>query len=248
MRFLLVGHDTGSSARFIVGGRPQLARGRSPLRNGPTAPPTDFAAKKYVSARAKLRFAHFRRGPLMPAPRPPPPPPVPPPPPAPALETKPVRAEHAETLRERLEREAEATADPVRRAVLYGSIAELVLGSERNDEAVLPLYEAAVEADPAYLPALDALYRIYRRRDDRPAVIRVAQARALAAPAGARRADALADLAEALEDLAGDPAGADDACEQAVREDPGCRVAWMALERRAAARGDLSALRWALEG
>lgn len=110
------------------------------------------------------------------------------------------------------------------------------------------LLRAALEDDPGDGVAAEALLRILRRGDDANELARVARARAYAATAGPARAEALIDLAEVLEDAAGEVAEADEAYEEAVRQDPSCRVAWMHLERRAAAREDPKALRAALSG
>src|SRR5262245_34149771 len=144
----------------------------------------------------------------MPAPRPP----LPPPPPGslPIVSPEP-DPEPVETLRERLEREAGASTEGAARAALFVALAEIVWGETKDEDATLPHLERAFEADPTFVPALDPLFRIHRRRDDRDSLARVARARARAADPGRARSEALADLAETLEDLVADPAGADEA-------------------------------------
>ncbi|HHH10526.1 MAG TPA: hypothetical protein ENK23_00410, partial [Sorangium sp.] len=98
-----------------------------------------------------------------------------------------------------LARRAEATTDARQRLGLLQRVAAIHERDLNNDEAAQPWYEAALQIDPTYTPALHALDSLYQRRQSWQALIVMHLAAAEALTDGRRRAASHARIAEVFE-------------------------------------------------
>jgi tetratricopeptide (TPR) repeat protein len=146
------------------------------------------------------------------------------------------RAGRWEELAEMYRAEADAAADPESAADLVrrqGEILERKLG--RTDEAVAA-YREALMLEPALLPAIQALARLYRARDEHESLVEILRAQAARA-APPERAAALAEAGRISEERLGDVEHAIESYEEALRARPGFAPAIRALDRLYAEAG-----------
>jgi tetratricopeptide (TPR) repeat protein len=109
-----------------------------------------------------------------------------------------------------------------------GQLAEERLG---NEELALSWYERAREADPLYLPAIQALSKLYTRREDWPALLRVHAGEAEGGLDSSRRASAHARMAGIYELKLGQPDAAAEHHSRALGLVPAYAPSFKALER-----------------
>lgn len=139
-----------------------------------------------------------------------------------------------------LEREIEATSDKARKAQLLHELGELLESLAGDETRAVKSYVAAVNADPTFRPPLWNLHRIFTLRRSHKNLVRILDAEVRAAPAGPERARALSTRAELAEDFLDDLEGARKFYEDARREEPKDATPLLALERFAAADGDVA--------
>lgn len=146
----------------------------------------------------------------------------------------------------RLRREAEASEDPTRKAVLLHEAAELEERSAGDELGAAREYLAAFNLDSTFREPLEALVRILERRRSLKNLGRVLDSMSKAAETSEERARALRALASDAIDVKNDRDGARDYLEQAVDADASDQAAWLMLEIDAALRKDGEARRRAL--
>jgi len=120
-----------------------------------------------------------------------------------------------------------------------GQLAEERLG---NEELAITWYERAREADPLYLPAIQALSKLYTRRENWPALLAVHGGEAERGHDSSRRASALARMAEICELKLGQPDVAAEHHARALGLVPGYAASFKALERLLAQRHQYESL------
>ncbi|HET6438243.1 MAG TPA: tetratricopeptide repeat protein [Anaeromyxobacter sp.] len=127
--------------------------------------------------------------------------------------------------------QAEAARDPEQAAELLLRAAEIAERQLSDEAAATGLYREALACQPAHLPALRALSRLYRSREEYEALAEVLSAVAASREAPAERAAAMAELGELCEERLRDGQRAIEAHQEALRADPGCVPSLRALER-----------------
>jgi tetratricopeptide (TPR) repeat protein len=127
--------------------------------------------------------------------------------------------------------QADVIRDPVQAAELLLRAAEVQERQLGSADAACAIYREVLTLQPAHLPALHALSRIYRVASEHEALADVLAALASSREAPAERAAALAELGELCEERLRDRPRALEAYEEALRADPGCVPALRAAER-----------------
>ncbi len=139
--------------------------------------------------------------------------------------------EQWESLVSVLERLTDATEGTDERLGFLARIGELHEVRLGDDERAEHFYEAALKIDPVYIPALQALGKLYRKRGQWEALVAMHLAEADSADDAPRRAAAYARCGEVLEESLGRPDDASDAHKRALGQVPGYPTSFKALTR-----------------
>jgi tetratricopeptide (TPR) repeat protein len=124
-----------------------------------------------------------------------------------------------------------------RLAALLYKMADLYLEQIGDEESALAAYNRALEANPSYLPALQAVARIYRRREDWERLLPVMRRLAEVQSSAEQKAIALCEIGELCETRLGQLSVAVQYFRQGLELAPGNDVALTALLRIFSAEG-----------
>jgi len=140
-------------------------------------------------------------------------------------------AERWDALVSVLERLTDATPAPEERLGFLARIGELHEERLGDEERAQHFYGAALRVEPTYVPALQALGKLYRKRGQWDALVAMHLAEADATDDAPRRASAYARVGEILEQHLDRPSDAIDAHKKALSQVPGYPTAFKALTR-----------------
>jgi len=129
------------------------------------------------------------------------------------------------------ERLASQSDKPTEKVGYFQRIGQISEERLENDAVAAIWYEQARREDPLYLPAIQALSKLYTRQKNFPALLAVHEGEANGGLDSARRAAAHARMAEILEHQLGDAARAAEHHAQALGLVPGFAASFKALER-----------------
>ncbi len=146
-------------------------------------------------------------------------------------------AERWDSLAEVLQRLVEASREPNERIGLMHRIGQICEDKLGDDDAAVRWYEAALSINGTYLPGLQALGKLYTRRKDWPALIRMHVAESDATDDPNRRAAAHARIAEIFEVYLEQPEDAAEHHAKALSQVPGHAPSFKALARLLADAG-----------
>ncbi|HVO21333.1 MAG TPA: hypothetical protein VMU15_18875 [Anaeromyxobacter sp.] len=136
-----------------------------------------------------------------------------------------------ERVVETYQAQADAVADPAQAAELLVRAGDLLERRLSRPDQAVRLYREALTLEPAHLPALLALARLYRAGDEHEPLAEVLVSIASTREAPEERAAALVDLGQHCEERLSDPGRALEAYEEALRADPRHLPALRAAER-----------------
>ncbi|MBF5042480.1 flagellar hook-length control protein FliK [Aggregicoccus sp. 17bor-14] len=126
----------------------------------------------------------------------------------------------ADALADALEKAAQVTADPQRRATLWAEAGELARGRLQQPERAERLLASALEADPEHRGALEAMLALAESRRDGPQLTRCLTALARLTPEPQERAQRYRRLAVAARDLTFDLDLAAHALQEVLKSEP----------------------------
>lgn len=157
------------------------------------------------------------------------------------------RAGRYQVLVEALEREIGLVEDPKLKVGLLHRVGTVFDDHLRDQDAALARFRGALEIDPAFVPALASVGRIYYRAGRWSDLLDVYAREVEATPSGTESVELLHKMGELCEDKLGDLDAAVAWYQRAVELDPSYRPAIRALVRRLRERGDWAALARTLE-
>jgi len=141
-----------------------------------------------------------------------------------------------------LEKELALETDKRRRAMLEHEIGELIEFHGGDEGAAVQAYGHAFASDPTLRPNLWAIRRVCLRRALWPNLLKLLDAEIRLSRDPALRAELYVEKGQLLEDKQNDGAGAREAFERAVSDDPTSLPALMALEKVATRESDVGGL------
>ncbi len=140
-------------------------------------------------------------------------------------------AERWDALVKVLERLVDSATETDERMGMLSRIAEIYEEHLDEGERAIQHYDAALRLSPTYVPALQALGKLYRAQGDFPALVRMYLAEAEAAEDPKRRAAAYARVGEIFEEHLEKPDEAAEHHAKALSQVPGYPASFKALSR-----------------
>ncbi len=135
------------------------------------------------------------------------------------------------TLAQVLTRLAETTTDPAEKMAVYVQLGDLAETHRGMPEQAMGLYQKALELDHGNVGALEALERIFRKREQWADLQQVLQRKVAAIADPVEQAEERVKVAELLEDRLEDPDGAIAVYRQALEADNQSLAALKGLDR-----------------
>ena len=145
--------------------------------------------------------------------------------------------ERWEGLADVLRRLVNTIGEPEERLPVFARLGQLCEEQLHDDVEAMRWYRSAVATQPTYLPALQALGKLYRRRADWNALIEMRLAEANATEDAERRAASHARIGELFERELNQPDDAADHHGRALAQVPGYSPSFKALARLLATAG-----------
>ena len=140
-------------------------------------------------------------------------------------------AQRFDAMAATLDRMVQRVESPSERISLFYRLGELYEGPLDDEDSAIRWYEASLAAEPAYLPGLRALSKLYTRREAWDALIAMNLAEAEAIQDSLRKAGAFLRVAELFERHKGDPRTAIEHHARALSLDPTLAASFKALVR-----------------